>query len=343
MPTKVALTKTYFLRKDLYFRTKTLKEIERLKKTHKNAYEKSGKGTGEGIRDPYQNMTFLYIRATEDDDGTRPISGVVYLSPDLNVYPNTGGQEICWGIEAGQQYTVECIVRNDGDVDVPSGTVDIHLANPAVGWTVSGSKLIGITNVAIPAFTSKVTTFEWIADFEDAGHRCMFARVYSMSPMDAPEDWEAFNVREDRHIGQQNLSIVLVGEEINVDAGTDNKAKGANKGKFKIIVRPAKFIPGRIQLISGLKKVNLKKGPVAAKFKLTPRKEEIRKPHRMSLRQATVPNSWSGKITGQAGAPLLLKVPTLELRENEGAVYEVVSLDLKTNKEIGGFILVVLK
>lgn len=347
MPKRRTANKGKFFRKDLAFRAETLEQIKTLKKKHIKDLKKSsnGSGTGEkgGIRDPYKNMTFLYIRANEEDNGMRPISGTVWMSPDLNVYPNTGGEEICWGIEAGQQYTIECIVHNDGDVNVPSATVDIHLANPSVGWTVSSSKLIAITNVEIPAFSSKVVTFEWTADFEDVGHRCIFARVYSMSPMDAPEDWEAFDVRNDRHIGQQNISIVKQEEEINVDVAPDKWAKGANKGKFVIIIRPAKHIPDKMRIISKLKKVNIKSGPAAAKFKMTARKKEIKKPLKMSLKQSRAVNSWFGKITDQAGMPLLLKVPNLNLRKNEGAVYEVVNLDLKTNEEIGGFTLVVLK
>lgn len=346
MSGKKSLNKTSFFRKDLSFRNETLLNIKGLKKKYKNDLKKSGNGTGdssEGIKDPYKNMTFLYIRATEDDNGMRPISGTVWMSPDLNVYPNTGGQEICWGVEAGQQYTVECIVHNDGDVDVPSGTVELRLTNPSVGWRVPDSKLIGISNVVIPAFTSKHIMFEWTADFEDVGHRCMFARVYSMSPLDAPENWDTFDVINDRHIGQQNLSIVQVGDEIAVDVAADNKAKGADKGKFKIIVRPAKFIPDKMRLIYGLRKFELKKGTVAANFEIATRKVEIIKPIKLSVEKARVVNTWSGKITGQVGAPLLLKVPNLKLRENEGAVYDVVNIDLKTGKPIGGFTLVVLK
>ncbi len=344
MPEKKINNRLKFFREDLPFRIKPFEELKVLKKKHAKETEKSGgdggKDTDTTIRDPYIGTTYLYIRAREEDNGTRPIDGTVWMSPDLNVKPTSGGDEICWGIEAGQHYAVECIVHNDGDTDALSTTVEIRLANPSVGWSVPLSKQLGIQNVFIPAFNSKLVTFDWAADFEDVGHRCMFARVYCLTPMDAPDDWDSFNVRNDRHIGQQNLNIVHSEDELDVDAEGDT---GQNNGEFKIIIRPAENIPQKMQLIKGLDKIKLIKGITTIDFELKPRDFELTLKSDAELKKLGAIDAWTGKITGRKVAPLKLKIPKMNIDENEGHVYHVESVDAKTGKYVGGFTMIVLK
>jgi hypothetical protein len=43
---------------------------------------------------------------------------------------------------------------------------------------------------------------------EESGHKCLFARTYSFSPLDKPFDLHLLNPRVDRHIAQKNLNFV---------------------------------------------------------------------------------------------------------------------------------------
>ena len=50
-----------------------------------------------------------------------------------------------------------------------------------------------------------------------SGHRCLFARVFSFSPLDLPIDDFALDPRIDRHVGQLNLYDRRAGDELHLD------------------------------------------------------------------------------------------------------------------------------
>ncbi|MCC6511825.1 MAG: hypothetical protein IT423_22180, partial [Pirellulaceae bacterium] len=64
----------------------------------------------------------------------------------------------------------------------------------------------------VPALGASAVEFPWTVPPSESGHKCLFARVFSLSPLDVPVDTFALDPRLDRHVAQQNLSIVSQGQ-----------------------------------------------------------------------------------------------------------------------------------
>jgi len=187
----------------------------------------------------YTATSYIYIRANDMDDGVRPVAGIAWRSPDLNVIPMGATGDVLeeTKIVAGKQYQIECTVRNLGDLDIPFATVDFFLVTPSLGFRVSAASPVGVMSASIRGQDSTRVVLDWVAKPEDAGHKCLFARAYSFSPMDMMDDFDALNSRIDRHIGQQNLSVILDGDSLDIQVFPFED--GANKGgRFQIEIRP---------------------------------------------------------------------------------------------------------
>ena len=55
---------------------------------------------------------------------------------------------------------------------------------------------------------SAAAEFAYTVPPTESGHKCLFARCFSFSPLDLPIDDFALDPRLDRHVAQQNLNIV---------------------------------------------------------------------------------------------------------------------------------------
>src|SRR4030095_1795293 len=166
----------------------------------------------------FSDRTFLYIKSFSGDDGSRPIAGgiVFWNSPSVELFdgniPIPTNQ-----LKAGKNYTIEVNIDNGGDLEAASCIVDLFICDPALGFVFASAKQIGIQHVEAQPHKSTKVYFNLLAGPEHIGHRCLFARVYSFSTRDFPAKADAFETVNDRHIGQQNLSIVTEGELMKID------------------------------------------------------------------------------------------------------------------------------
>jgi hypothetical protein len=162
-------------------------------------------------RKPPQNFkdsSYLFIRSYEGDNGSRPGLNVPYWkSPDLNVSPVTSLNSYTTELNAGTLYNIKCLVHNSGDLIVPSAKIEFYLVVPSLGFDTRFAKKLGIEAVWVNCYSSAEVNMQYLIPPADAGHRCLFARVFSFSPLDIPLHDTILDPCQDRHIGQKNLNI----------------------------------------------------------------------------------------------------------------------------------------
>ena len=161
----------------------------------------------------FHDSSFLYIRSFDGDIGIRPFSGIVHWhSPDLLVSPITSVGAYTTTLQAGDTYVIRTVLRNRGDLAVPSAKVELFLTDPTLGFdTRFATRLTGLGNVPSAWVTSggsAAAEFAYTVPPTEAGHKCLFARCFSFSPLELPIDDFALDPRLDRHVAQQNLNIV---------------------------------------------------------------------------------------------------------------------------------------
>ena len=161
----------------------------------------------------FKDSSFLYMRSYDADVGERPFSGITFWrSPDIQLSPVTNVAAYTTQLEAGETYLVRCALHNRGDVAVPSAKVELYLTDPSLGFDTRYAQNLTLGNV--PAATwvtpggSAAAEFRWTVPPTQAGHKCLFARTFSFSPLDLPVTDYALDPRTDRHVAQQNLNIV---------------------------------------------------------------------------------------------------------------------------------------
>lgn len=168
-----------------------------------------GKEKGPGV---FNETSFLYIRSHTTDVGVRPLGSVLFWnSPDINIFPAFGTTPLADNsLNAGQTYTLQCDLHNRGDVMVPYPKVEFFLTNPTLGFDVRFAAHIGTTqmNGLLLANGNGSASINYTVPASESGHKCLFARTFSFSPLDKPFDIYALDPRLDRHIGQKNLNIV---------------------------------------------------------------------------------------------------------------------------------------
>ena len=161
--------------------------------------------------DYFRESSFLYIRSYDGDIGLRPFSGIQFWkSPDINISPLSNTAITTTELMAGQTYTIRCRLNNRGDLMIPYPKVEFFLTDPSLGFNTSVAELLGLTQlpgILLPASNNEVR-FNYTVPASEAGHKCLFARTYSFSPLDKPFDLHALIPRIDRHIGQKNLNFV---------------------------------------------------------------------------------------------------------------------------------------
>jgi hypothetical protein len=171
---------------------------------------------GKDGTDIVKDSSFLYIRSYEGDIGVRPFSGIsAWLSPDIQISPITNVGDFGTTLHAGHAYDVQVSLHNRGDITVPYPKVELFLTTPTLGFDTRFADLIGLTQfpglLLSGEHNSLHYTYQVPAGLE--GHRCLFARTYSFSPLDKPSDPFALEPTLDRHIAQKNLNFVAQNTE----------------------------------------------------------------------------------------------------------------------------------
>lgn len=156
----------------------------------------------------FMDSSYLYIRSYDGDTGDRPGASVAYWrSPDVIVAPASALHSYTTELNAGTLYNIKCLVHNKGDLNVPSAKVEFYLVTPSLGFDTRFGKKLGIGSTWVNCYGSSEVNIQYLVEPADAGHKCLFARVFSFSPLDIPLHDTLLNPVADRHIGQKNLNI----------------------------------------------------------------------------------------------------------------------------------------
>jgi hypothetical protein len=166
----------------------------------------------------FNDSSYLYIRSYDGDNGTRPGANVAYWhSPDVKVSPLASLNSYTTELNAGQAYNLKCIVHNRGDIIVPSAKVEFYLVTPSLGFDTRFARKLGIATAWVSCYSSAEVNIPYLVPASDAGHKCLFARVFSFSPLDLPVHDTILNPHADRHIGQQNLNIAAQASQMQMN------------------------------------------------------------------------------------------------------------------------------
>jgi hypothetical protein len=160
----------------------------------------------------FHDSSFLYIRSYDADEGVRPFSNIEHWhSPDITLSPITSVAAYTTSLVAGETYLIRCSLRNRGDLGVPSAKVELFLTEPTLGFDTRFATNLTrgkVPSVWVGSGASAATEFVYTVPQAEAGHKCLFARVFSFSPLELPFDDYQLDPRLDRHVAQQNLNIV---------------------------------------------------------------------------------------------------------------------------------------
>ncbi|MBP9503554.1 MAG: hypothetical protein KBF17_15455 [Candidatus Promineofilum sp.] len=160
----------------------------------------------------FVDSSFLYVRSFNGDDGNRPFSNQVYwLSPDILISPVSNPGVYTRTLNAGEMYNLQCYVHNRGDMVAPSIKVEFWLTDPSLGFDTRYATHLTLGRVPtiwVNPYSSGVAQVTYTVPPTESGHKCLFARLFSFSPVDLPIDDFRLEPPLDRHIGQSNLHIV---------------------------------------------------------------------------------------------------------------------------------------
>lgn len=166
--------------------------------------------------DIVKDSSFLYIRSYEGDVGVRPFSGIpAWMSPDIQISPVTDIGNFGTTLHAGHAYRIQVGLHNRGDITVPYPKVELFLTTPTLGFDTRFADLIGLSQFPGLLLSGQHNALEYTYQVPAGleGHRCLFARTFSFSPLDKPADPYALEPTLDRHIAQKNLNFVAQNSE----------------------------------------------------------------------------------------------------------------------------------
>jgi hypothetical protein len=166
----------------------------------------------------FVESSYLFIRSCDADIGTRPFPcSVFWVSPDLRVAPLSNLGTATSQLTAGDTYRLTATVRNRGDLMVPAAKVEFYLVNPTLGFDTRYATKLGVAADRVQAYGATEISLDYRVPPTLSGHRCLFARVFSFSPLDLPVDDFTLDPRIDRHVGQLNLNIVAQATSFSFD------------------------------------------------------------------------------------------------------------------------------
>jgi hypothetical protein len=164
-------------------------------------------------------LPYLLVRANPGDRGDRPLTGPFWESPDIFVAPNQEASTApllpptLGGVAmAGRPNTIYAHVWNLGRSPAVNVRVEFYWFDPTMGFSADAAHLIGATYVDLGdrgshhAHTVVKCPVSWTAQYVNGGHECLLVRCFDplLDPL-GPNPWDA---RDDRHIGQRNITVV---------------------------------------------------------------------------------------------------------------------------------------
>lgn len=157
----------------------------------------------------FVDSSYLYIRSYDSDNGSRPLTqNPFWLSPDITVAPLNDLNAYTRLLDAGKTYQFTCHVRNRGDLIVPSAKVEFFLCEPTLGFDTRFATKLGVTSGWVNPYATTKVHIQYAVPPAFSGHKCLFARTFSFSPVDLPIDDYKLSSWYDRHVGQLNLDFV---------------------------------------------------------------------------------------------------------------------------------------
>jgi hypothetical protein len=137
----------------------------------------------------------------------------VFVAPNLEAStapptPSTRGHVA----QAGVPNTLWAHVWNLGRAPVYNARVEFYWFNPSLSFNQEAANLIGVTHVDLGNRTSGNAhrivkcPVSWIPTFVNHGHECLVVRVFE--PLTDPLTQYQWDARNDRHIGQRNITVV---------------------------------------------------------------------------------------------------------------------------------------
>ena len=143
--------------------------------------------------------------------------GVFWLSPDIRVAPLSNLGAVTRELVAGQGHRLTAVLRNRGDLAVPAAKVEFYLVNPSLGFDRRYARFLGVAQDRVEAHGAAEIGLDWRVPPDLAGHYCLFARAFAFAPRDLPLDDYALDPTIDRHVAQQNLTIIGGGQMLMLD------------------------------------------------------------------------------------------------------------------------------
>lgn len=320
----------------------------------------------------FKDKTFLYIRSVESDTGSRPMPGgtIFWNSCDIELYDSSGTLIPANQMQLNQTYTITVLVHNEGDMTCNSCVVELFICNPSIGFDRTHATQVGIQSHIIMGHNTVTARFLFKPGAGDLGHRCMFARAYSYVSADMPLSADAFNPVADRHIGQQNLSIIDQGNafEFNVFVPvrlkTQNLTLKLNQNKapvgniklkgFENLVTTNRTISGkRFLFLQNIGTDNKSDKNQSAGITREQKSFLIRlllfilsmifrkkyDPSRFEAMKAVGDNTWTKKFSAGLNK-MTMQIPFLFLGPGKATQFEIEMTD-EAGKSLGGFTLIV--
>jgi hypothetical protein len=168
-------------------------------------------------------IPLLFLRCKPGDNGTRPVVGSFWESPDIHILagvapgvapdiPTKLGETAI----AEQPNTIYAHIWNFGRGAAREVVVDFAWMDPSLGVNPAGIKMIGQAGTSLGARGSgeahRVVKCPdaWYATYKNGGHECLLVRAWT--PVDdvlGTPDWDA---SLNRHVGQRNIHVIQADE-----------------------------------------------------------------------------------------------------------------------------------
>ena len=310
---------------------------------------------GEGKNGKFDGITYLYIRTHPADDGNAPLAPGLefWISPDITII-QPGGMH---GYEAiaEKENQVEVIVTNAGGIPAVDAYVEVFLADPSTAFSPATATPLGSDFISVDGYNTKTFTLSWIPQIDEAGHRCLLARVCLSMPPDCYSNPAIFDVVGDRHVAQRNINVIKMTEKslsfgflavnpLPVQEEFLVTATELKVGRKMNLIRTALGCDFAQFAAAPLQDVRLKlseplvwEGGRPAKELKTPLTGLFRKP-------VELPSGLRGKVVmapGEVRPGVITLSRNPEVRPGDIHVVQVTQIQAKTRRTIGGLWLII--
>jgi hypothetical protein len=176
-------------------------------------------------------LPMLFLRANPGDNGSRPVAGVFWESPDIYILAGVSPQdapdvppELGQTAQAGAENTLYAHIWNLGRAAANDVVVEFYWLDPSLGVNAGGLHPIGQATTSLGARGSGKAHAvvkcpePWIATYANGGHECLIVRAWTLvdDQLGAPP-WDA---SLNRHVGQRNIHVVSAAEAQTMQALT---------------------------------------------------------------------------------------------------------------------------